>query len=85
MFCKREEPCEICETFLTLCDYMLERSRSFTLTDWAAFKLALLSFGALLGSMFHRFFKKLAPLLAVVALASMLYTLYRIFLCDEEY
>ena len=85
MFCKREEPCEIRESFLSLCGYMLERAKHFTLADWAALKLALISFGALVGASFHRFFRKLAPLLAIVALASIIYTLYRIFLCEEEF
>ena len=63
-------------------NYMIKRTSDFSLLDWAIFKAGLISLGVLIGSLFSKFLRKLAPLVFFVFLATAVYTLWRLLVCD---
>ena len=68
-----------CEDFTALYDTVVNRSQHFDMLDWAIFKTCLVSLGVLIGSWFAKFFKRLAPLMMVVFVASWIYLFWRMF------
>lgn len=75
--------CCMCRTAQRFADWGMERWRAFTVADVAAFKVCLLSVGALLGAYFARPLKKLRPLLWAVAVASYAWLIWRL-VFDEK-
>lgn len=66
-------------------DFAITKAHSFSVLDYAVFKVCLLSLGLWLGSCFSRFFKKFRVALFVAFTASWLYMLWRVFFdCDED-
>lgn len=72
-----------CEKWNELMAFMLSRAAKFSVVDWAIFKTCLVTFGLMIGAWFARLFKKLAPLVALVFIASWVYMVWRIFF-DED-
>lgn len=73
-----------CEKWDRLTAFMLNRAAQFNMVDWAVFKTCLVSFGLMIGALFAKLFKKLAPLVALVFVASWVYLVWRIFF-DEDF
>lgn len=67
-----------------LVGFMLKSVAHFDIFDWAILKTCLVSFGILIGSMFAKIFKKLAPLMAIIVLASWAYIAWRIFFIEDN-
>lgn len=66
-------------------DYAVSKAQTFSVLDFAIFKVCLLSLGLWLGTCFSRFFKKFRGVLFVAFAASWLYLFWRIFFdCEEE-
>lgn len=65
-----------------LIDFMISRVTAFSIFDWGIFKICLISFGVLLGTLYNKLFKKLAPLVAVVFIATWVYMLWRVLFCE---
>ena len=59
------------------CDWGMKKLKQFTVLDVAVFKVCLLSIGALIGMYLVKPFKKLAPLVWVVAIGSYCYLIWR--------
>lgn len=68
-----------CEKWDRLSTLLLSRAAQFSMLDWAIFKTCLISLGLMVGSLFAKLFKKLAPLMALVFIASWVYLVWRIF------
>lgn len=75
--------CCMCKTARRFADWGMERWKTFTIADAAAFKVCLLSLGMLLGAHFARPLKKLRPLLWAVAAASYAWLVWRL-VFDEK-
>ena len=66
-----------------LMERALRAARKFTILDYTFFKLALVSFGILLGSYFAAFFSDHRSLLWIVFIVSYLIMLFRMFLVHK--
>lgn len=67
-----------------LLNYSMEKARSFSILDFAVFKICLLSFGIWLGSQFSKFFKRFRVFVFLGFVASYIYLIWRLFLRDAE-
>lgn len=67
----------------SLISYLVERARSFSILDFAMFKVCLLSVGLLLGTVFSKFFSKFKMLILTGFLVSWAYMFWRIFRDDN--
>lgn len=72
-----------CKKWHELTAFMLSRAAHFSVLDWAIFKTCLITLGLMIGTWFARLFKKLAPLVALVFIASWVYLVWRIFLGED--
>lgn len=81
---QKELNCPCCEKVNELVDFMLKRAAHFSILDWTIFKTCLISFGVLIGAIFAKLFKKLAPLMAIVFMASWVYLAWRIFFAGDD-
>ncbi len=72
-----------CKKWDELTAFMLSRAAHFSVLDWAIFKTCLVTLGLMIGTWFARLFKKLAPLVALVFIASWVYLVWRIFLGED--
>lgn len=73
-----------CEKWRTLVAFLLSRAAHFSVLDWAIFKTCLITLGLMIGTWFARLFKKLAPLVALLFVASWIYLVWRIFF-DKDF
>lgn len=71
------------EKWNRLLKFLLKRAAQFSLVDWIVLKGCLVSFGLMIGGLFAKLFKKLAPLMALIFFISWAYLVWRIFF-DEE-
>lgn len=81
---QKESNCPYCEKVNELIDFTLKRAAHFGILDWAAFKTCLFTCGVLIGAMFSKLFKKLAPLMTIVFIASWAYLVWRIFFAEDD-
>ncbi len=72
-----------CKKWRALTAFLLSRAAHFSVLDWAIFKTCLVTLGLMIGTWFARLFKKLAPLVALLFIASWIYLVWRIFLGEE--
>ncbi len=72
-----------CKKWDELTAFLLSRAAHFSVLDWAIFKTCLVTLGLMIGTWFARLFKKLAPLVALVFIASWVYLVWRIFLGED--
>lgn len=78
--------CDCFDSWSEFIDFLMARARRFSVLDWGMLKLCLVSFGAILGSTFTGFFRRLRPLLMLAFLGAWVYTMWRIFFpCEDEY
>ncbi len=75
--------CPVCDRLSELTWFVMDKVENLSPFDWALLKTALVSFGILIGSAFYKLFRKLAPLIALIFIATYIYTAWRIF-CYEE-
>lgn len=62
----------------------MEKARGFSMLDFAVFKVCLLSLGIWLGAQFSRFFKRFRVFVLLSFVASCIYLIWRLFLCDAD-
>ncbi len=72
-----------CKKGRILTAFLLGRAAHFSILDWAIFKTCLITLGLMIGTWFARLFKKLAPLVALLFIASWIYLVWRIFLGED--
>ncbi len=63
---------------------LLERSRGFSLLDFAVLKVCLISFGIWLGAQFSKFFKRFRVFVFLGFIASYIYLIWRLFLRSTD-
>lgn len=66
-----------------LTDFAMEKLRNFSVFDVAIFKLCLFSIGALFGTFFSEKLKKIVPLMAIIAIVTYVYLMYKCFVEGE--
>lgn len=65
--------------YAILIDSVMDRFKSFKVSDIAIFKVCLFSLGTLFGAMFSKEVKKAKPLIVLLALVSYIYLVYKVF------
>ncbi len=63
-----------------LTDYAMEKVKNFTVVDFAVMKICLSTTGMLLGIAFSKTLKKIAPLLAIISVATYVYLVFKMFI-----
>lgn len=72
------------EYLCAVVSYLMTRARAFTVFDFGALKLALLSLGVLIGSHFSSFFKRHRAFVLITFAVSYLFLIWRIFVQDMD-
>lgn len=67
-----------------LMGYTVQRAKGFSLFDFAILKVCLICFGAWMATLFSKAAQKCKPLLLVGFLASWMYLIWRIFVCQTD-
>lgn len=78
---------QCCEKCNQLLEYLMQKVRTFSVLDFAIFKMCLVCFGGWLSATFIKNIKKWKPVLFIAFLASWIYLIWRLFfqqdnLCD---
>lgn len=69
--------------YALLMDFVMERFKTFSVCDIGIFKLCLFALGLIFGSAFSQKVKKFAPIVAIIAISSYIYLMYKIFFVEE--
>ena len=81
------ENCSIYEktriNLAVLIDFIMERLKTFTVGDYAVFKVCIFSLGALVGAVYSKTIKKCAPVIAVISILSYGYLIYKMFFKED--
>ncbi|MFI3227188.1 MAG: hypothetical protein R3Y09_07210 [Clostridia bacterium] len=79
--------CKACQSiklyYAILMDLVMEKFKTFSVLDIGIFKICLLSIGLLFGGFFNKFIRKNAILIAIIAIASYAYLIYKIFFKED--
>ena len=75
------KPCS--KKIRSIIGYFMEKASEFSVLDFAAFKMCLISFGILLGAKFSKFFKKYSLFIGIALVMSYVYLIYRLFFAEE--
>lgn len=69
--------CNYTDRPIRLLGALMDTVRNYDMLDFATFKICILSVGLLLGGAFSRSFRRWAPVVALIAVASYAYLIYK--------
>ena len=75
---KNRKLSNLCDDTINICYGVIEEVSTFNIFEWEMLEIALLSMGALIGSTFSPFFKKIRPLMIVLTAVTYGYTVWRL-------
>ncbi|MDP4109387.1 MAG: hypothetical protein Q8878_05085 [Bacillota bacterium] len=66
-------------------DFLMDKVSELSILDFALMKMALISFGVIIGAFFSKFFRKFQAIFWFFAIFSYIYLIYKIFFRDKNY